>query len=1331
MSVLESELVTLHVALVPTAAGKPLTLHAMGGTYALQPHTPATLKEHRSYNRALAAMPASHLVGVTHFASGIQLSRTHMGICYATQPSDDPDNPIGDMVAISVHLPRAARRLAAQRRHREDEPIALPNLLHHMGAGDVLLHASAEDRLQLMLDSAIVLSPFETARSILFQHPEIASANLDIAADMLDGFITEALKKHTELWEYISRHPAGSADSWERTRYAQNEDGTPVRPPDDVVDKDNLPIPWPKGSDGQPVVPQSELSDGVLNAAKSAVDYVLRESKNSKRMMGIVWQPTQGVTAMQSKKGVSVPRTAGLRSTEHSGLQANAAVDPLTGLVAAEVYKWTLANSGSSWGLAINDSVSFDANTQEVTVKIRNKANRAMGAYVQFSDSTGKTLTPIGWVARTKVSRLEPSDTKRYLGFVRPVDCIFGIPANIFGSELSLSFPFIQGATKAKVLLGGLGQGEGDRDVQFLGQIGTGSLCYGVPGFMIALGIGLDSSSWYFSLLTNPVVLEAITSFLFEGGGEWQKTWDIMFFLRKMAGSIPTILFSKGVARWIVKPLYARVAGAQAAQAAPIAGWVIKVMCLTAAGGMIISTTVATSNAPGVYALELSRSIDVAVKVLPDVTKGGDQSVWPLLFHRYEITLQNGSGAVQKPVPGNRVGQNTPIEHTFLNVPAGTGDTIQITANLYSENGWLCGVWVSDWIPAMTTDGTTTLKVTGSIVERLAPLTADTTYSHKKKLAFESGKHVWKETNTPPPDVWLPVRPAGGIDKLINITSNNFAYRVGYTWLAENMNLPLDNASAPTNVKMYAFACVSTLVDPEKGGKQPGRGFSVQPYLAFDQFGPEPLLTLPLSDMANLDSAQPLSAGIVSAFRAAGKTLPASVAKKVVTATAEWQLGEQKSTSPGWLYVVRRQPNAIAVYPVNTPAFSPRNFYLDTRAVSGRQHLRHVDLNDASKEFNYDVGKSWGSFKQTNLDAVVIHPRGYALAASYETNKIEVLELKGVFDDTSAPEAIAMSGAGRMEGLIQGPRAMTVTADGRILVLEQNNKRVQAFDVFTNPVQCFTGPLSFDLAQPFKATLDAETVSPELAAIMQSNVRPNVAPRVRLEEFDSAALDAAEFTPELRSAMTSKGLALDAATKVKVITADNIWLAEDPSSTLNFELRVERGDLTVRNAPRWSVEVQSPGARWLLRDSENAQTFQVSINAAGTALKAQQLIATMALNDQSDTLEYLDLACEPEGFIYVLSYVRPGSRKADYRLDIYSPDGTHLARTPKKDTTDDGVNGAKITVDHWRTLFTLNYERISGPGGRPEPSVSQWSPSAPPKSERERLALNAQAGEGE
>src|SRR5260370_32203899 len=139
MPVLESAVVTLHVALVPGTANKPLTLHAMGETYALEPHTPETLREHCTRNRALAAMPKPRLSSVTHYATGVQLSSTQMGIYYATQPSDDPDNPVGDMVAISVHVPAPARRLAARRRPSEAKPHPLPRLLQHLGRGKELL----------------------------------------------------------------------------------------------------------------------------------------------------------------------------------------------------------------------------------------------------------------------------------------------------------------------------------------------------------------------------------------------------------------------------------------------------------------------------------------------------------------------------------------------------------------------------------------------------------------------------------------------------------------------------------------------------------------------------------------------------------------------------------------------------------------------------------------------------------------------------------------------------------------------------------------------------------------------------------------------------------------------------------------------------------------------------------------------------------------------------------------------------------------------------------------------------------------------------------------
>jgi hypothetical protein len=42
-----------------------------------------------------------------------------------------------------------------------------------------------------------------------------------------------------------------------------------------------------------------------------------------------------------------------------------------------------------------------------------------------------------------------------------------------------------------------------------------------------------------------------------------------------------------------------------------------------------------------------------------------------------------------------------------------------------------------------------------------------------------------------------------------------------------------------------------------------------------------------------------------------------------------------------------------------------------------------------------------------------------------------------------------------------------------------------------------------------------------------------------------------------------------------------------------------------------------------------------------------------------------------------------------------------------------GLNAAGLTVDLWRNLYTLNYQQIAGPGGRPEPSISEYTPSTP------------------
>ncbi len=90
--------------------------------------------------------------------------------------------------------------------------------------------------------------------------------------------------------------------------------------------------------------------------------------------------------------------------------------------------------------------------------------------------------------------------------------------------------------------------------------------------------------------------------------------------------------------------------------------------------------------------------------------------------------------------------------------------------------------------------------------------------------------------------------------------------------------------------------------------------------------------------------------------------------------------------------------------------------------------------------------------------------------------------------------------------------------------------------------------------------------------------------------------------------------------------------------------------------------------------------------------------------------QYLDIASEFSGFIYVLSH-----SNGVYRLDIYPRDST--SGLPL--STTQGFNAAKVAVDYWRNVYSLNYEVLMANGALPangvtEPSVSQWTPTTPP-----------------
>ena len=85
---------------------------------------------------------------------------------------------------------------------------------------------------------------------------------------------------------------------------------------------------------------------------------------------------------------------------------------------------------------------------------------------------------------------------------------------------------------------------------------------------------------------------------------------------------------------------------------------------------------------------------------------------------------------------------------------------------------------------------------------------------------------------------------------------------------------------------------------------------------------------------------------------------------------------------------------------------------------------------------------------------------------------------------------------------------------------------------------------------------------------------------------------------------------------------------------------------------------------------------------------------------------YLSMSVDVANYVFILSQNGNGYDAADFYLDVYAPTGALLF-------SQRGLNAAGLAVDLWRNVYTLNYQQISGPGGRPEPSISEYIPSTP------------------
>ena len=94
--------------------------------------------------------------------------------------------------------------------------------------------------------------------------------------------------------------------------------------------------------------------------------------------------------------------------------------------------------------------------------------------------------------------------------------------------------------------------------------------------------------------------------------------------------------------------------------------------------------------------------------------------------------------------------------------------------------------------------------------------------------------------------------------------------------------------------------------------------------------------------------------------------------------------------------------------------------------------------------------------------------------------------------------------------------------------------------------------------------------------------------------------------------------------------------------------------------------------------------------------------------EQSKGWVHLDVQADHTGLLYLLSF---NQTSGVYQVAVYDS----LSKLQQPLMTTPGILAARIGLDHWRTLYTMNYQPITvqGTGAAPtitEPSISYWTP---------------------
>ena len=1081
---------TLHFSLPAVEPDDPLTLHVALRKHTMRVHDAGSRLKARDAHPFLRAVP-DHLL--THFIDA-DLPLDAVAMIEVTKPVMVDGQEAEHTVHLAIHVPSAGEEAAIRRLRSANAPLwpVHPKLLSLQLAG-----VNASDIGDTVFPEGMIdwNDPTEASVALLFQHPDLLNLSVDHGGE-LPAYIKTACVM-TALTRTSMSLPAAiylAGSKWMKTEPAKGPDGKPLIDP----------------VTGQPVMTRI-LHKTVADAIEAPLKLAVKLAKDDTFLKNQQWTLQYGRTTdtygARSVRGTvqdePVRESAVLRapegsfnwalknltpgsglsidwniqynpapsqqtftvndiwmSTDAQPLDAKAIAELLAGKVSVilsdakspkgaaradlvpaappkdgEPVAFTAKFNGSAkveGTFRLNDlrtAVTFNISATglgagpngvfaiaesgeaqrnlrafviddasrngTLTVRCKNEWLRHLSAHVQFRDGANKVIAPTGW------SEKIPSGLQKIFQQDPNTKFVDLVPPvrTVFGVPIppeptTISFPVPPEASKVVLNYGGLGYGGSyDTAVCPIGVAVTVVAEMAVPVTLLLAGTAVTNSKTVVALLEDKETLFAICT--------------VAGFL--VAGSTAAYIGTAQDSTAAIKDVAITLGPMLLSPATALGRWLLQKVAEGAAQRAAPFLNVFTTIVSGaVTAAQLSQTIievlsspwkyevEITRSINIEVTLEPDRvsHVFPDLAVRYVVSVVYDSGATIPQQEFTISGRKQdPITVTFYSAPA--GGRVKAYAVFYADNGWQAGQGDSAWFDAKGTDGST-LKMGFDIKTNEVPLTIDSVYKHKGKMGFnpQLKQHQWIETTTPPDKTRVSPSPFEG--KIIQrLMSITTATRTGMIG--------------------YSWQATGLHVPADRKGTPPVDG--------------------PLYTVQNLS--------------ALGRPEEGYAVPPVGFSVAAGVLYDPTSPEDG----------------------TGRNFFVDSsrgefdkdRAGSGL-HLRRIALKyDPEKHKAYapdldtQTGKSWGRFPVA-VDRYILHPQGVVIGISFNRHKLFLLNLPAApVEDEKAPLATMASGEGFRDGLINGPRAIATGLDGRVLILEAVNARIQAFDIHGNPVPYF-GP---------------------------------------------------------------------------------------------------------------------------------------------------------------------------------------------------------------------------------------------------------------------------------